>query len=958
MPVRQRLELFVSICHAVQHAHQKGIIHRDLKPSNIMVTIHDDLPVAKVIDFGVAKATGQQLTEKALFTNFAQMIGTPLYMSPEQALMSGLDVDTRTDIYSLGVLLYELLTGTTPFARERLKTVAYDELRRIIREEDPPKPSTRISSLGQAATAISIKRKSAPNQLRRLFRGELDWIVMKALEKDRNRRYETASALAADVQHYLKDEAVAACPPSSVYRLRKFARRNRGSLLAAALVFLALVGGIIGTTVGMLRAQRAKEAEAEQRRIAQDNEKSAKEREAETRAVLDFVENKVLAAARPKDLAGGQRYDVKLADAVKAALPFVDKSFTAQPLIEARLHRTMGLSFWYLGDINTAIEQFQAAREIYTEHLGPDHPETLKCMNGLASSYYEAGRLQEALKLFEEAVQRKRAKLGPDHPETLKSMNNLAASYLAAGRIQEAIKLHEETLQFKKAKLGPEHPDTLRSMMTLANSYADGGHTLEALKLREEAFRLHKATLGPDHPETLWSMHNLANSYGDVGRIQEALKLHEETLRLRKANLGPDHRDTLASMAGLANSYVEVGRIQEGIKLHEETLQLKKAKLGPEHPDTLDSMAGLANSYVEVGRIQEGIKLHEETLQLKKAKLGPEHPDTLQSMTYLAVSYHAAGRTRAALKLHEETLQLMKAKLGPEHPDTLKSMMGLANSYADAGRTREALKLHEETLQLKKAKLGPGHPDTIRSMNWLASSYVGVGEAAKAVSILQDTLALRERRVKADPGNTLDQSMLAWTHEQLGEADQARLDYGAAAQAFSKSVEMFDKLDRAGALMDPLFRGRWNVSRQRLALCRKAGRAVKDLDFALQRPAAEVPGLLDLRVRSLLKEQKLPAALESAAKMRELASNQADLLYGAAAAYALCAGAVKQAKTPVVGATSYQDLTDHALALLKEAIAKGYKDAAHMRQDKDFDTLRDRADFQKLLVELEAGKKS
>jgi serine/threonine-protein kinase len=257
---RQRLELFVPVCQAVQHAHQKGIIHRDLKPSNVLVTLHDGTPVVKVIDFGVAKAIGQQLTEKTVYTRFTQMIGTPLYMSPEQAEMSGLDIDTRTDVYALGVLLYELLTGTTPFDSERLQTAGFDEMRRIIREEEPAKPSTRISTLGQAATTVSAKRRSDPRRLSQLFRGDLDWIVMKAVEKDRNRRYETASAFAADVQRYLHDEPVQACPPSAIYRLRKFARRNRRRLVMAAVLGLALLVGVsgIGWTALDRAARRAK----------------------------------------------------------------------------------------------------------------------------------------------------------------------------------------------------------------------------------------------------------------------------------------------------------------------------------------------------------------------------------------------------------------------------------------------------------------------------------------------------------------------------------------------------------------------------------------------------------------------------------------------------------------------------------------------------------------------------
>src|SRR5688500_2340182 len=255
----QRLALFIQVCQAVQHAHQKGIIHRDIKPRNVLVTLHDDKPVPKVIDFGIAKAAGQVLTDKTLFTNYAQMLGTPLYMSPEQAQISGMDVDTRSDVYSLGVLLYALLTGTTPFDNQRLREAAYDEMRRIIREEDPPKPSTRISSMGEEVTAISIHRHTDPKKLGQLVHGDLDWIVMKALEKDRTRRYETANGLARDVERHLHDEAVQACPPSARYRFRKFARRNKRSLTAAALIAVALV---LGTVISTWQALRARKAEA------------------------------------------------------------------------------------------------------------------------------------------------------------------------------------------------------------------------------------------------------------------------------------------------------------------------------------------------------------------------------------------------------------------------------------------------------------------------------------------------------------------------------------------------------------------------------------------------------------------------------------------------------------------------------------------------------------------------
>jgi tetratricopeptide (TPR) repeat protein len=603
----------------------------------------------------VAKATVQKLTERTLFTAFGQMLGTPAYMSPEQAEMSGLDIDTRSDVYSLGVLLYELLTGTTPIEAACLRAAGYAEMQRLIREQDAPRPSTRFSSLGDTAELTASNRGLDVKRLVQLLAGDLDWVVMKALEKDRNRRYETPGSFAEDVLRYLRDEAVVARPPSKAYRLKKFAQRNRGTVLTAAVVAGALLAGIAVSTWQALRARRA---EAAALAAAED----ATAREAETKAVLGFVEDKVFAAARPQGQAGGLGREVTLGKAIESAVPYVAQNFPSQPLIEARLRLTLGKSFYFLGESQKAAEQEEAARAIYRRFLGPDDPLTLQAMHNLASSYAVLGRVDEALRLREETLALRRAKLGPDDPDTIASMNNLALSYGDAGRHADALKLRAETLARFKATEGPTHPDTLMAMNNLANAYFALNRYDDALKLREEAFVLYKSELGVDHPDTLRAMGNLASSLSMAGRNDEALKLREEVLALRRAKLGPDHPSTLISMSALGDSYEALGRHADALKIRQENLALRKAKLGPDHPETLFSMNNLAESYAALGRDADALKLREETYPLRRAKLGADHPDTLLTMSELAESLVAANRSQEASPMIDECLRLAAGK--------------------------------------------------------------------------------------------------------------------------------------------------------------------------------------------------------------------------------------------------------------------------------------------------------
>jgi serine/threonine protein kinase len=514
LALRQLLRRFVDVCNAVAYAHSRGVLHRDLKPGNIMLGKYGE---TLIIDWGLAKPGGTRPTrsvseaidEGTLYPSFdsgiaaTQMgsaIGTPGYTSPEQALGHLDRLGPGSDVYSLGATLYALLTGQAPFPEREVADVLEK-----VRHGDFPRP----------------------RQIKPAVRPALEAVCLKAMALKPEERYATPLELAADVEHWLADEPVAAYPEPWTARLRRWGRRHRPLITSAAAV---LVGAALlaGTTLLLSRAyeneRQAKLQEASERTRAEENEKAATEREAETKAVLQFVEKRVFAAARPEALG----YKVTLRQAVEEALPFVAKGFTDQPLIEARLRLTLGTSFGYLGDAKTAAEQHEAARALYTQHRGPDHPDTLASMHNLATSYYALGRHSDALKLFEETLALMKAKLGPDHPNTLASMGNLANSYRALGRYADALKLFEETLALRKAKLGPDHPDTLKSMHNLASSYDALGRYADALKLREETLALRKAKLGPDHPERLGNAevdhlgHRLAIVSGDqhIGRLE------------------------------------------------------------------------------------------------------------------------------------------------------------------------------------------------------------------------------------------------------------------------------------------------------------------------------------------------------------------------------------------------------------------------------------------------------
>jgi serine/threonine protein kinase len=548
LPVRGRLELFLQVCQAVRHAHQKGIIHRDIKPTNVLVTLHDGAPLVKVIDFGIAKALGQQLTDKTLFTNFAQMIGTPLYMSPEQAALSDVDVDTRSDIYSLGVLLYELLTGTTPFAKERLREAGHDEMRRIIREEEPPRPSTRMSTLGQAASTISMQRKSDPQGLSQLFRGELDWIVMKALEKDRNRRYESASAFAADVQRYLNDEPVQACPPSAGYRLRKLARRYRKPLAAAVGFAVLLLAGTVVSTWEAVRATQALER-------ARDAERQAGIEKENAQSALRFLSTDVLEQADPYHEADR---DLRVRTLLDRAAGRLDGNTLMPPLVLAAIRLTLGRTYWALGEFDKAEPQLTQAHELYQQHAGEDHADTLEAATHLAWLYVFRSDFSKAEPLLRRALDGKRRLLGESHPDTLEVMRYTGLFYHFQDDPEGAEPFFVQALQ-AAASLPLGELNRLRLPFALGHVYVSLGRHAEAERLLAESLKDCQTFVGDRHPYTLINRIILARLYLQTNRLPEAEQQATEAYQTWRI-LSEQNPHTLWSQALLAEVYLAQGR--------------------------------------------------------------------------------------------------------------------------------------------------------------------------------------------------------------------------------------------------------------------------------------------------------------------------------------------------------------------------------------------------------------
>jgi serine/threonine protein kinase/Tfp pilus assembly protein PilF len=761
LATRQRIDLFIQVCRALQHAHQKGVIHRDIKSTNVLVTSQDGMPTPKIIDFGIAKATDPQgLTEQTSLTTLGQFVGTLAYASPEQAGQNEGGIDTRSDIYSLGVLLYELLTGRLPFDQKELLEAGVEEMRRRIRDVEPPKPSTRLSTLDQGDLKdVATCRHAEPPKLINQVRGDLDWIAMKCLEKERGRRYATADALAEDLLRHLNNEPVLAVAPSVFYRMTKFAVRHRAALTVASAVLLLLVAAVVVSTLLLVRTTRA---------------------ERQARSAIKFLQD-ALGGVRPSRALG--RDTKMLREILDRTAPAIANGLKDQPELEADLRSTIGGVYRELGEYEKAVNMHQRAlalrkrifgeehpavadslndlgiafyrqsnfAEAETNHLralalrkklyGGQHPKVAESLNNLANVLRDRGRLVEAETMFRNALAMRRSLFGIDNDETAESLDNLGAILSLQNKFDEAEKFQREALETTKRKVGNEHPDVATSLNNLADTLMAEGTTEESKAAALEALAMRRRLLGKEHPDIAFSLFQLAAIQMKQGDLVAAESTQREALAMQRKLLGNDHLEVAGSLNNLTGILINEGKLDEAETYQREALGIQKKHLGAEHQDIAGSLDNLAVILKARGRLSDAENMEREVLAMRLKLLGSEHVDIALSFNNLANVLQAENQLTEAESLQKQALNLRKKLLGPVHPDVAISLAGLADVLHDESKWAEAENLQREELAMRR--------------NWLAKTSPPlpalVMEFADALSRLTRTMLAAEKFADAEP---------------------------------------------------------------------------------------------------------------------------------------------------------------------------------------------------------------
>ena len=738
--IRDRIELFQAVCEGVQHAHEKGLLHRDLKPSNILVTEDNGRPVPKVLDFGIAKAIDQPLVEGTLTTG-ERVIGTPAYLSPEAVSSgSGIDVDTRSDVYSLGVMLYELLVGVRPFETQG---VAFVRVLRKISEEEPTGPSVKWSDLEPETRAhLAESRRHDVASLPRRLRGDLDWIVMKAIAKDRGERYPSAANLAADLGRHLREEPVEASPPSVLYRMRKFARRRRGVVTAAAALLLSLVLGLTGTLVNLERAQR--EAERASREAERANQEAAATQQAleETEEISDFLQS-LFEVSDPSEARGNT---VTARELLDRGAEKIRAELESRPLTRARFMVTIGEVYESLGLYDQAEPLLEDALATRETELEEDSLEIARVVNSLGRLRFTQGRLDDAGRHFRRALEIRERMLEPDHPDLASSLNHLAFLLTNQGRYDEAEPLHRRGLEIEEQALGPEHPDLVMGLTTLGALYHAQAKYDEAEPLLRRALAIREATLEPDHPDLAGSLVNLANVLTSQGSHEEAETLYLRCLEIQETALGPDHPKLAMGLGNLAWLYQEQGRYQESEPLYRRALDIFEKTFGPDHPNNALILNGLGFLASEQGRYREAEKTYRRALDIRESALGPDHPEVASILVNLADIYGTQGRRPEAERLHRRALEIQEQALGPDHPSVAASLEALARLHHERGQYAEAEPLFQRSLSIREGQSTADPEALLKALDGYAQLLRAAGREGEA----------RELEARAGAGLGLD----------------------------------------------------------------------------------------------------------------------------------------------------------------------------------------------------------